>query len=167
LLAQDVSSPCLDLCDRRKNIQATSKATNAPATAVPTATPATVPAGTPFDGATDVVGHVLDVEDVLDVGDVVGEFDPEEPDSELVVMGPVDEGGLEEGMEPGVAGMKTVTGLEIVYAPIIVFVERTPLGFVNVSKVVDATNRYDTTSSPPGIGELERGERDIFFSYGS
>jgi hypothetical protein len=41
---------------------------------------------------------VLDVEDVVDVGDVVGEFDPEEPDSELVVMGPVDEEGLEEGM---------------------------------------------------------------------
>ena len=161
MLAQEVSTPRLDLGDRRKNIQATSKAINAPATAVPTATPATVPAGTPFDGATDKVGHVLDVEDVLDVG-VVGEFDPEEPDSELVVMGSVDE-GLVEAMEPGVAGTKNVTGLEIVYAPmILVFVERTPLGSVDVSKVVDATNRYVTTNSPPGIDELRRGERDIF-----
>jgi hypothetical protein len=81
------------------------------------------------------------MDDVLDVGDAVGEFDPEEPDSELVVMGPVDEEGLEEGMEPEAAGMKTVTGLEIVYAPIIVFVESPPVGSVNVSKVVDATNR--------------------------
>jgi hypothetical protein len=109
---------------------------------------------------------VLDVEDVLDVGDVVGEFDPEEPDSELAVMGPVDE-GLEEGMEPGVAGTKTVTGLEIVYGPMIVFVERVPLASVNVSKVVDATNRYENTNSPPGIDELERGGRDIFSSYES
>ena len=127
MLAQEVSTPRLDLGGRRKNIQATSKAINAPATAVPTATPATVPAGTPFGGATDLVGHVLDVEDVVDVGDVVGEFDPEEPDSELVVMGSVDE-GLVEAMEPGVAGTKNVTGLEIVYAHmILVLVERTTL----------------------------------------
>jgi hypothetical protein len=50
-----------------------------------------------------------------------------------------------------------------VYGPILVFVERALLGPVNVSKDVDATNRYETTNSPPGIDELERGERDIFF----
>jgi hypothetical protein len=88
---------------------------NAPATAVPTATPATVPAGTPFDGATDVVRHVHGVEDLLEAGDVVGEFDPKEPDSRLVVMGPVDEEGLEE-MEPGVVETEDVTELEILYA---------------------------------------------------
>jgi hypothetical protein len=112
---------------------------NAPATAVPTATPATVPAGMPFDGATDVVRHVHGVEDLLEVGDVVGEFDPKEPDSELVVMGPVDEEGLEV-MEPGAVGPEDVTELEVLFTPILDEPERDIFSAMRVNDAVAKKN---------------------------